>query len=87
MALTKGTFATTTKSLRDLADWLSEASVTTIARETTVEYWKPVYHSLEGRFDEIWLRKVHWHVKNVPGRKTDLNDAEWLVDATSHCKV
>ena len=82
VALTKGTFATTTKCLRELADWLSEASVTTIAMEATGVYGKPVYYSLEGRFDEIWLCNAQY-VKNVPGRKADRNDAEWLADCSS----
>jgi transposase len=86
VALTKGTFATTTKGLKELVDWLSEASVTTIAMEATGVYWKPVYYSLEGHFDELWLCNAQ-HVKNVPGRKTDLNDAEWLADVASHGMV
>lgn len=48
VALTKGTFATTTKGLTELVDWLREASVTTIAMEATGVYWKPVYYSLAG---------------------------------------
>ena len=86
VALTKGTFATTTKGLKELVDWLSEASVTTIAMEATGVYWKPVYYSLEGHFEELWLCNAQ-HVKNVPGRKTDLNDAEWLADVASHGMV
>jgi transposase len=45
-------------------------------------YWKPVYYALEGRF-ELWLCNAH-HVKNVPGRKTDMSDAEWLADVAAH---
>lgn len=83
---TKRTFATTTRGLMDLVSWLSEASVTTIAMEATGVYWKPVYYSLENHFEELWLCNAQ-HVKNVPGRKTDLNDAEWLADVASHGMV
>jgi len=86
VAVTKRSFSTTTKGLTELVDWLSEASVTTIAMEATGVYWKPVYYSLEGHFDELWLCNAQ-HVKNVPGRKTDLNDAEWLADVASHGMV
>jgi transposase len=48
-------------------------------------YWKPVYYALEGRF-ELWLCNAH-HVKNVPGRKTDMSDAEWLADVAAHGMV
>jgi transposase len=86
VALTMGTFATTTKGLKQLVDWLSEASVTAIAMEATGVYWNPVYRSLQGHFEEFWLCNAQ-HVKNVPGRKTDLNDAEWLADVASHGMV
>src|SRR5487761_2511290 len=81
--VTKRTFTTTAKGLGDLAAWLTESSVTTIAMEATGVYWKPVYYSLEGLFTELWLCNAQ-HVKNVPGRKTDLNDAEWLADVAAH---
>jgi transposase len=48
-------------------------------------YWKPVYYALEDRF-ELWLCNAH-HVKNVPGRKTDMSDAEWLADVAAHGMV
>jgi hypothetical protein len=47
---------------------------------------KPVYYCLEGLFDELWLCNAQ-HVKNVPGRKTDLSDAEWLADVAAHGMV
>jgi transposase len=53
--------------------------------EATGVYWKPVYYALEGRF-ELWLCNAH-HVKNVPGRKTDMSDAEWLADVAAHGMV
>src|SRR5436853_3971473 len=49
-------------------------------------YWKSVYYSLEGIFAELWLCNAQ-HVKNVPGRKTDLSDAEWLADVAAHGMV
>jgi transposase len=54
--------------------------------ESTGVYWKPVYYGLEGLFDELWLVNAR-HVKNVPGRKTDMADAEWLADVAAHGMV
>ncbi len=54
-----------------------------MAMEATGVYWKPVYYALEGLVKELWLCNAQ-HVKNVPGRKTDLNDAEWLADVVAH---
>ena len=51
--------------------------------EATGVYWRPVYYGLEDRFGELWLVNAH-HVKNVPGRKTDMADAEWLADVAAH---
>jgi transposase len=86
IATSKRSFATTTAGLRGLVAWLTEAGVTTVAMEATGVYWKPVYYSLEGLFPELWLCNAQ-HVKNVPGRKTDLNDAEWLADVAAHGMV
>src|SRR5665213_339156 len=86
VAVTKGSFATTAKGLSQLAVWLTESSVTTVAMEATGVYWKPVYYALEGLFPELWLCTAQ-HVKNVPGRKTDLTDAEWLADVAAHGMV
>jgi transposase len=83
VAVTKRSFATTTTGLQDLAAWLTESGITTVAMEATGVYWKPVYYALEGLFPELWLCNTQ-HVKNVPGRKTDLNDAEWLADVAAH---
>lgn len=82
----KAEFATTRKGLSELAAFLTDASVTTVAMEATGVYWKPVYYALEGLFDELWLCNAQ-HVKNVPGRKTDLSDAEWLADVAAHGMV
>ena len=79
-------FATTRKGLGELAAFLQDRSVTTVAMEATGVYWKPVYYALEGLFDELWLCNAQ-HVKNVPGRKTDLSDAEWLADVAAHGMV
>jgi transposase len=84
--MTKRSFRTTSKELAELAHWLLEAGVTTVVMEATGVYWKPVYYSLEGLFDELWLCNAQ-HVKNVPGRKTDLTDAEWLADVAAHGMV
>lgn len=82
----KASFATTRRGLEDLARFLDDASVSTVVMEATGVYWKPVYYALEGLFDELWLCNAQ-HVKNVPGRKTDLSDAEWLADVAAHGMV
>ncbi len=76
------TFATTTSGLLALADWLESFGVTHVAMEATGVYWKPVWHILEGHFELILANAAH--VKNVPGRKTDVNDATWLADLLAH---
>jgi transposase len=81
----KARFDTTTGGLAGLAHWLAERGVALAAMEATGVYWKPVYYALEGRF-ELWLCNAH-HVKNVPGRKTDMSDAEWLADVAAHGMV
>jgi hypothetical protein len=84
--VTKQSFATTANGLGQLAAWLSDTGVETVAMEATGVYWKPVHYCLEGLFDELWLCNAQ-HVKNVPGRKTDLSDAEWLADVAAHGMV
>jgi transposase len=81
----KARFTTTTSGLAVLAGWLAEREVALVAMEATGVYWKPVYYALEDRF-ELWLCNAH-HVKNVPGRKTDMSDAEWLADVAAHGMV
>lgn len=76
------TFGTTTPDLLEMLDWLSEWEVTTVAIESTGEYWKPVFNLLEGNFDVILVNSKH--VKQVPGRKTDVKDAEWLAELLSY---
>jgi transposase len=84
--VTKQSFTTTSTGLGVLATWLRDTGVETVAMEATGVYWKPVYYSLEGLFDDLWLCNAQ-HVKNVPGRKTDLADAEWLADVAAHGMV
>jgi transposase len=69
-------FGTTTAALAELAAWLAEAGVTHVAMEATGVYWKPVWHALEGRV-ELLLANAQ-HLKRVPGRKTDVQDAAWI---------
>jgi transposase len=76
------TFATTTSGLLALADWLESFGVQHVAMEATGVYWKPVWHVLEGHFELVLANAAH--VKNVPGRKTDVNDAMWLADLLAH---
>ena len=77
------TFKTTTKELLALSDWLADEGCTHIAMEATGVYWKPVWHVL-GDGDFTLLLANAAHVKNVPGRKTDVNDATWLADLLAH---
>jgi transposase len=75
-------FATLTQDLEGLRDWLKELGVTHVGMESTGVYWKPVYAILEGHF-ELIVGNAH-HIKAVPGRKTDVKDAEWLADLVRH---
>ena len=77
------TFMTTTRELMTLSEWLSAEGCTHIAMEATGVYWKPVWHILsDGEFELVLANAAH--VKNVPGRKTDVNDATWLSDLIAH---
>ena len=76
-------FLTTTRELMELSDWLSAEGATHIAMEATGVYWKPVWHILaDGEFELVLANAAH--VKNVPGRKTDVKDAVWLADLMAH---
>jgi transposase len=77
------TFGTTTPELLELLTWLTEREVGKVAMESTGVYWRPVYHVLEGSFDEILLVNAQ-HVKAVPGRKSDVKDCEWLAQLLEH---
>ncbi len=76
------TFGTMTAELLALADWLAAAGVTHVAMESTGVYWKPVWNLLEEQFTLVLVNAQH--VKAVPGRKTDVADAEWLADLLRH---
>jgi transposase len=77
------TFKITTKELLALSEWLAAEGCTHIAMEATGVYWKPVWHILsDGDFALVLANAAH--VKNVPGRKTDVNDARWLADLLAH---
>src|SRR5919202_3934025 len=75
-------FSTMTQDLERLRDWLVQTGCTDIALESTGVYWQPVYNVLEGHV-HVWLVNAQ-HVKQVPGRKTDLNDAAWLAQLLQH---
>ena len=79
-------FSTMASGVAELAGWLSEHGVTTAVMESTGVYWKPIYYGLEGLVPELWLVNA-MHVKRVPGRKTDVSDAEWLADVAAHGMV
>ncbi len=76
------TFGTMTDDLLALADWLAQAGCTHVAMEATGAYWKPIYNILEGQFELLVVNA--YHVKTVPGRKTDVRDAEWIADLLQH---
>ncbi|WP_137123586.1 IS110 family transposase [Segeticoccus rhizosphaerae] len=76
------TFRTMTRSLEVMRDWLIAEDVTLAAMESTSTYWKPVFYALEDHMD-CWLLNAA-HMKAVPGRKTDVKDAEWIAQLTEH---
>jgi transposase len=77
-------FRTMTTDLERLAAWLREAGVTQVAMESTGVYWQPVYTILEAAaFCQLWVVNAQ-HIKAVPGRKTDVNDAQWLCQLLRH---
>jgi transposase len=75
-------WGTTTRELVAMADWLSSLRVTHVAMESTGVYWKPIFNILEEQF-EILLANAH-HLKNVPGRKTDIRDCQWIAQLLQH---
>ncbi len=76
------TFATTTAGLLALGEWLETHGCTHVAMEATGVYWRPLWHLLEGRFELVLANAQH--IKNVPGRKTDVSDAMWIGDLLAH---
>jgi len=75
-------FSTMTKDLEALSNWLAQAGCSHVAMESTGIYWQPVYNILEGSF-EVYLVNAK-HVKHVPGRKSDIQDAQWLAELLQH---
>src|SRR5215208_5216881 len=76
------TFRTVRRELEALRDWLTAAGVTHVGMESTGVYWRPVYAVLEGHVELIVGNARH--IRNVPGRKTDVKDAEWIADLVRH---
>jgi transposase len=76
------TFSTMTRDLLALSDWLAEHGVTHVAMESTGVYWKPVFNLLGGRFEVILVNAEH--IKQVPGRKTDVKDCAWIAQLLQH---
>jgi len=75
-------FGTVTAELLALSDWLMGRGVTRVAMESTGEYWKPIFNILENNFEVILVNAQH--ISKVPGRKTDVSDAEWIADLLRH---
>ncbi|SRR6266404_365929 len=76
------TFGTTTRELLSLREWLLSEGCTHVAMESTGVYWRPIYTVLEGAFEIVVANAQH--IKKVPGRKTDVKDAEWIADLLCH---
>lgn len=76
------TFGTMTGDLLGLRDWLAAAKVSQVAMESTGVYWKPVFNILEGEFEVLLVNAKH--IKFVPGRKTDIKDAQWIAELLQH---
>jgi transposase len=76
------TFGTMTRDLLALSDWLAERKVTHVAMESTGVFWKPIFNILDGRF-HVWLVNAK-HIKQVPGRKTDVKDCQWIAQLLQH---
>jgi transposase len=76
------TFGTMTADLLAMSDWLTSLQITHVAMESTGEFWKPIYNLLEGNFELLVANAKH--IKAVPGRKTDVKDAEWIAELLRH---
>lgn len=76
------TYGTMTADLKDLRDWLKSQGCIQVGMESTGIYWTPIYQMLEGSFELIVGNAQH--IKNVPGRKTDVKDSEWIAELTRH---
>lgn len=78
----KRTYSTMTKELLALSDWMTSEGVTHVAMESTGVYWKPIWNILEGGFTVLLVNARH--IKQVPGRKTDMKDCEWIAQLLQH---
>lgn len=76
-------YGTSTKELKQMAEWLIKANCKMVAMESTGSYWKPIYNVLEALGLDVMVVNAH-HIKTVPGRKTDIKDAEWIADLLMH---
>ena len=76
------TYATMTRDLLGLSEWLQEAGCTHVAMESTGVYWKPIHHILEGDFEVLLVNAKEF--KNAPGRKSDVRDCQWLAQLLKH---
>jgi transposase len=76
------TFGTSSRELQDMSDWLAGCGCTHLAMESTGVYWKPVWHVLEGRFELLLANAMH--IRNIPGRKSDVKDSVWISDLLAH---
>ena len=78
-------YGTTTAELQAMSEWLKQSGCTHVAMESTGVYWKPVYNILEGSFELLVVNAQH--LKAVPGRKTDVRDAEWIPDPLRQARM
>ena len=76
-------FSTITEDILQLVSWLKETDCEMVAMESTGSYWKPVYNIFEEEQIPIMVVNAQ-HIKGVPGRKTDVKDAEWIADLVRH---
>jgi transposase len=77
------TFGTITRDLIELSEWLHSLDVDQVAMESTGVFWEPIYNVLEDTGMNLLVANAR-HIKAVPGRKTDVKDAEWLADLLRH---
>jgi transposase len=82
VAYDRRTFGTSTRELLALNDWLTAHGCTHVAMESSGVYWKPVWHILDGHFELVLANAMH--IRNIPGRKSDVNDATWIADLLAH---
>lgn len=82
VAYDRHTFGTSTPELLALSDWLTTHGCTHVAMESSGVYWKPVWHILDGHFELVLANAMH--IRNIPGRKSDIHDATWIADLLAH---